>query len=438
MKCCTADPSRSPPARHCRGPRVRVTGGGGGITVPCWGGHKEVQRTCLAPWHAYARFNPLLPAAGRASANLYPHAPASPGAHPSSVSPPPLQTLTLTPSPAVPAYLPVAAGAEGQEAGHQGLPPANQGGKAPAQPGHGAPARGSPGRGGGWGVQGPNPAQSTVGRVAKPSRAPPGCNKLRCPRSAREVPGGGHGAVRTMGWGGCGPTGPCTPPPVPQRRLRAGSQAGSTVPAHVLQCLGGSQLRHAPPPPPPPTPPPPPARTRGSGLGNPRAHPPAPRARQSLGVDPPPAPSGLGVEEPGGLGSLAAQPATPCTDPASVSLQHPLPTPSPKWQCLHVVGVGVPCPSASPPGTPPRLSPSQGPEDICRDPPTRVPSPKGAWLMHCAGGTVLPRGTPQHRTHRHGPGHPHPTTGLAQGRGMGCTPPCSCPRDPTSPLHPSG
>lgn len=232
--------------------------------MPCWGGHKEVQRTCLAPWHAYARFNPLLPAAGRASANLYPHAPASPGAHPSSVSPPPLQTLTLTPSPAVPAYLPVAAGAEGQEAGHQGLPPANQGGKAPAQPGHGAPARGSPGRGGGWGVQGPNPAQSTVGRVAKPSRAPPGCNKLRWPRSAREVPGGGHGAVRAMGWGGCGPTGPCTPPPVPQRRLRAGSQAGSTVPAHVLQCLGGSQLRHAPPPPPPPTPPPPPARTRGS------------------------------------------------------------------------------------------------------------------------------------------------------------------------------
>ncbi|KAM9380248.1 RUN and FYVE domain-containing protein 4 [Phaethornis superciliosus] len=48
------------------------------------------------------------------------------------------------------------------------------------------------------------------------------------------------------------------------RRLRAGSQAGSTVPAHVLQCLGGSQLRHAPPPPSPPP------RTQSSGPGTPR------------------------------------------------------------------------------------------------------------------------------------------------------------------------
>lgn len=88
---------------------------------------------------------------------------------------------------------------------------------------------------------------------------PPGCAGLRCPGGAQEVPSNRHGAVQQ--WvGGCGPTRPCPPPsPVPQCRLRAGSQAGSTVPAHVLQCLGESQLRrHVPPPPPPPPSPRPP------------------------------------------------------------------------------------------------------------------------------------------------------------------------------------
>lgn len=406
------------------------------ITVPCWGGHKEVQRTCLAPWHAYARFNPLLPAAGRASANLYPHAPASPGAHPSSVSPPPPADPNPNAEPGG-ARLPPGGGRRGGAGGRTPrTSPSEPRWQSTSSAGSWCPCPGvtRPGRGvGGAGTE-PCPEHGREGGQTQP--CPPWLQQAPMPA---QCPGGARRWARGRADDGLGglrshralypPAGPPASPArwQPGREHRARpcpavlgwEPAPTRSPSSPSSHSSSSSCPH-------------------TGLGNPRAHPPAPRARQSLGVDPPPAPSGLGVEEPGGLGSLAAQPATPCTDPASVSLQHPLPTPSPKWQCLHVVGVGVPCPSASPPGTPPRLSPSQGPEDICRDPPTRVPSPKGAWLMHCAGGTVLPRGTPQHRTHRHGPGHPHPTTGLAQGRGMGCTPPCSCPRDPTSPLHPSG
>lgn len=123
-----------------------------------------------------------------------PPAPRTPRSCPSSVRPHPCRDTPVAPPPAPP-YLPVVAGAQGQEAGHQRSPPANQGGKAPAQPGHGAPTRGSPrmGRGGGHFLGMGNLGGGSAAKSSRALRSQQAAVPGRCPGGAPAV---GHGAVR--------------------------------------------------------------------------------------------------------------------------------------------------------------------------------------------------------------------------------------------------
>lgn len=153
----------------------------------CGGVQKEGQRTCPAPWHAYAGFNPQLPGAGRASS--------SPNPSPRTPEPPsPVSPAAPNPN-AVPgdARLPPGGGGRGGAGGRTPrTSPSQPRWQSTSSAGSWCPCQGLTRRGEAAGAD-PCPGHARTSGRTQPCA---GRNKLRGPDSAPGVPSPGHGAVR--------------------------------------------------------------------------------------------------------------------------------------------------------------------------------------------------------------------------------------------------